>query len=63
MSADMPQAAAGAAAQTVDAPGLLDGHGPLAFRHDECGSPIHVRVQCEQGHDVELQDVAVGRPR
>jgi DNA-binding HxlR family transcriptional regulator len=39
------------------------GRGPLSFRHDECGSPIHVRVQCEQGHDVELQDVAVGRPR
>jgi DNA-binding HxlR family transcriptional regulator len=32
---------------------------PLALSHVDCGAPVHVEVRCENGHGVELGDVAV----
>jgi DNA-binding HxlR family transcriptional regulator len=37
-----------------------DDGGPLALRHTGCGSPVAVRVRCEAGHDVPLDELGVG---
>lgn len=30
------------------------------YRHADCGSPVHVALQCEAGHQVSSEDVVVG---
>ena len=32
---------------------------PLALRHTTCGSPVHVEVRCEDGHEVPLDALGV----
>jgi DNA-binding HxlR family transcriptional regulator len=32
---------------------------PLAVSHAGCGEPVRVRIQCDAGHDVPLEDLAV----
>ena len=38
---------------------LSDDGGPLALRHADCGGRVAVRVACERGHDVPLEELSV----
>ena len=41
---------------------LADPEGPpVALRHVGCGARVHVRVECEDGHDLGLEDIAARR--
>jgi DNA-binding HxlR family transcriptional regulator len=35
------------------------GRPPIELRHDGCGEPVHVSVQCEAEHEVQLNEVVV----
>ncbi len=37
----------------------MDGGPPVLLRHQDCGAPVSVKVQCEAGHDVELDHIEV----
>lgn len=38
---------------------LPDERSRLALTHDGCGSPVHVALRCEAGHDVDQAEVVV----
>ncbi len=40
---------------------LADDDGPIELRHRDCGAPVHTRLRCEHGHDVEVDELDVAR--
>ncbi|GGX06601.1 MarR family transcriptional regulator [Streptomyces malachitofuscus] len=42
---------------------MADGDGPvLDLRHEECGTPVRVVVECEQGHTALAPDEVAAKP-
>ncbi len=40
-----------------------DGRAPLSMTHDGCGAPVTAEVRCADGHEVALDELAIGPAR